>query len=401
MTQAELAAGRYTKGYVSAIENGLSKPSMAAIGFFAERLHVPIESLIADPQPAWTRLEADLLLASGDWQGAVDAFGSLLDSDPPEPLRADLLLGLAEANARLDRGQDAVRAASAAEGLFRSQGRLAEAAWATYWESCGLYELEQSQQAAALLDRILDAIASGLVVDPDLPVRALIALAMVASRDLEPERALGYLEQARGRLGDLDERKRAIFLFSLAISYHELGDYEAAIATGIQSLARFRATESDREAASLENELALVYLALGSLDVARTHSAHAREYFEAQAEERWLAHITESDAQIALAAGDTDGAIRLATEAMRLADVSGDRKAAVSATLTLGRAQRTAGDLDLAAKTLEQAADLARALGRRTQLQAVLGALSEVAAERGDLAAAYALSREALDAGRR
>jgi transcriptional regulator with XRE-family HTH domain len=401
MTQAQLAAGRYTKAYVSALENGLSKPSMAAIGFFAERLHVPIERLIADDLPTWTRLEADLLLASGDWQGAVDAFSSLLEAHQPERIEADLLLGLAEASARLDRGQDAVRAASSAEALYRAQGRAADAAWATYWQAFGLYELEQGPQAAALLERILDAVAAGLVVEPDLPVRALIALANVASRDLEPERALAYLELARGRLSDLDERKRAIFLFSLAVSYHELGDYEAAITTGNQSLARFRATEADREAASLENELALVYLALGSLDVARAHAGHAREYFERHDDQRWLAHVTETDAQIALASGAVDHAISLATEARRLADASGDRKAAVSALLSLGRGQRAAGDLNAAAATLSDATVLARQLGRRAQLQAVLGAWSEVVAAQGDLATAYALSREALDAGRR
>ncbi len=400
LTQAELAGDRYTKAYISALENGLSKPSMAALGFIADRLHTPIEQLVANDQPAWTRLEADLLLASGDWQAAADAYDALLSSEPTARTRADLLLGLAEANARLDRGQEAVRTAAEAEGLLRAQGRGGSAAWASYWQAFGLYELEQSQQAAAVLQRILDAIATGLEVDPDLPVRVLMALASVTSRDLEPEQALAYLEQARGRLDELDERKRAVFLFSLAISYHELGDYEAAISTGTQSLARFRATEADREAASIENELALVYLALGSLDIARGHAAHAREYFEQQHDDRWLAHVTETEAQIALGSGDLAAAMRLAIEARTLADSSSDRKAAVSATLTLGRAQQASGDLVAAEATLSQAAELARSLGRRGQLQAVLGAWSEVKAEQGDLAGAYALSREALDAGR-
>jgi tetratricopeptide (TPR) repeat protein len=401
LTQAQLAAGRYTKAYVSALENGLSKPSMAALGFFSTRLGIPMERLLADEGPAWTRLEADLLLASGDWHGAVDAFGALLEDDTPARVRAELLLGFAEASARLEHATEAVRAASEAESLFRSQGRLSEAAWATYWQASGLYELEQGAQAAALLERTLDAIAAGLTVDPDLPVRMLIALAMVASRDDEPERALAYLEQARGRLGDLDERKRAVFLFSLALSYHEVGDYEAAISTGTQSLARFRAAEADREAASLENELSLVYLALGNLGAARTHAREARQYFEREDDRRWLAHVTESEAQIALAAGDFKAAGTLAATAYELAVEVDNRKAMISAKLCLGRAERAAGDLDAAAATLEQAAQLARDLGRRGQLQSVLGEWSEVMADKGDLARAYQLSREALDAGRR
>ena len=41
LTQAALAEGRYTKAYVSAIENGLVKPSLAALNFFAGRLGLP------------------------------------------------------------------------------------------------------------------------------------------------------------------------------------------------------------------------------------------------------------------------------------------------------------------------------------------------------------------------
>ena len=147
LTQAELAAGRYTKAYVSALEHGLVKPSMAALNFFAERLQIPIERLLTDGEARWTRLEADIRLAAGDWQPAIDAFTELLDVDPPEHVRAELLLGLAEGLARSGKGEETVRDASEAARLFRAQGRLAEAAWATYWELSGLYEMEQGDQA--------------------------------------------------------------------------------------------------------------------------------------------------------------------------------------------------------------------------------------------------------------
>jgi len=38
LTQTQLAEPRYTKAYVSALENGLSRPSMAALTHFAGRL---------------------------------------------------------------------------------------------------------------------------------------------------------------------------------------------------------------------------------------------------------------------------------------------------------------------------------------------------------------------------
>ncbi len=401
LTQAQLAEGRYTKAYVSALEHGLVKPSMAALNFFADRLQIPIERLLSDGEARWSRLEADIHLAAGDSQTAVDAFRELLDQDPPEHVRAELLLGMAEGLARGGKGEEAVRTASEAATLFGAQGRRSEAAWATYWEASGLYEMEQGDQAAALLTGLLEEIAAGLAVEPDLPVRALIALAMVASRDDEPERALGYLEQARSRLAELDDRRHAIFLHSLALSYRELGDFEAAISTGTQSLSRFKAAEADFEAASIENELALVYLAIGSLDAARTHAAQAREYFTRRDDTRWLAHVTETEGQIALAAGSPKDAIALSTESLRLASESGNRKAEISSGLSLARAQRAGGDLDAAAATLESAVGVAEGYGRRGQLQTLLGEWSDVMAARGDMAQAYALSRRAVDAGRR
>lgn len=401
LTQAQLAEGRYTKAYVSALENGLVKPSMAALHFFADRLELPIERLLSDREQAWTRLEADLRLAAGDWGKAVDAYSTLLEASPSDHVRAELLMGLAETLYRLGRGHEAVRAASEAATMFETQDRRRERAWATYWQAAALYDLEQSDQAASLLNRLLDEVAGGLAVEPDLPVRVLIALATVATRDDEPERALGYLEQARSRVAELDDRKHAKFLFSLAMGYRELGDYEGAISVGVQSLARFRAADAAFDAASIQNELALAYLALGSLDVARTHASEAHSYFSQRDDARWLAHVTETEGQIALASGAAQDAIALSTESLRLAEASGDRKVVISALLLQGRSQRALGDLSAASTTLERTASLAEEYGRRAQLQAVLGEWSEVTAETGDLARAYALSRKALDAGRR
>ena len=91
LTQSQLAEGRYTKAYISALENGLAKPSLAALNFLADRLQVPVTKLMAAGEPAWTRLEADLHLAAGDWQQAVDAFHGLLDAGAPDRVRPELL----------------------------------------------------------------------------------------------------------------------------------------------------------------------------------------------------------------------------------------------------------------------------------------------------------------------
>src|SRR3990170_8015864 len=70
LTQAALAGERYTKAYISALENGLAKPSMAALNYLAGRLGIPATRLLSEEGSTWTRLEVDVRLAAGDWQSA-------------------------------------------------------------------------------------------------------------------------------------------------------------------------------------------------------------------------------------------------------------------------------------------------------------------------------------------
>src|SRR4051794_13859219 len=88
LTQQQLAGDRYTKAYVSALENGLVRPSMAALTYFASRLGLQPSQLIGDEAPGWSRLEADIHLAAGRWDTAADAYTEQLDLTPDGRIRA-------------------------------------------------------------------------------------------------------------------------------------------------------------------------------------------------------------------------------------------------------------------------------------------------------------------------
>jgi len=60
MTQQQLAGDRYTKAYISALENGLVRPSVAALEYLAPRLGTTPSVLLGDSRPAWSRLDIDL-----------------------------------------------------------------------------------------------------------------------------------------------------------------------------------------------------------------------------------------------------------------------------------------------------------------------------------------------------
>src|SRR3990170_5659674 len=134
LTQAQVARGRYTAAYISALERGLAKPSMAALTFLSERLGVPIPDLVAEDRPTAGRLEADLLMASGNVQAALDRYDALLETAGDDRRqRAELLRGRAEGLCRLGRGHDAIRPAAEAAELFDGLGAAADSAFARYW----------------------------------------------------------------------------------------------------------------------------------------------------------------------------------------------------------------------------------------------------------------------------
>jgi tetratricopeptide (TPR) repeat protein len=398
MSQQHLAGERYTKAFVSAIEHGASRPSMAALTYFAARLGVSPASLLGHEPPGWNRLEADMQLATGNWRLAADAYLALLEAEAEPIARAELLRGAAESLCRLDRGREAIAAATEASELFARAGLHADAALSTYWLAFALYQTDNGDEARALLRGLLDRLRSGLDADPDLLVRVLIALSLVESRAGEHASAVTYLEEARGLSGDLDDRRRASFLFSLAISYRETGDNEAAIRAGTQSLALYRAAGAAFETASIENDLALAYLALGNLTRATELTDAARRQFAEAGDSRWLAHVTDTQAQIALTGGDAERAIDLAAEAIAFAEASSNDKALGSALLTRARAARRANRLDAAAADFDRAVKLLRERGPRARLREALREWADVAADTGEHEQAYRLAREALDA---
>jgi len=289
-----------------------------------------------------------------------------------------------------------VAAAGEAVEIFERVGRQLDAALASYWLASGLYQQENSAEARAVLQALLGRVRAGLRVEPGFKVRLLMALAAVEGRDGDHTAALSYLEEVRGLTDELDDRRRAVYLSSLAYSYRETGDYEGALRTGYSSLALFQGAAGRVEMALLENELALSHMKLGNLGKADEFATRAHDHFAEQGDERMLAHVIETEAQIEAARENWSGSLDKGREAVALAERTGNRKAMVSAMLSVARAQARQGDTVGAGQTYEEAARIARELGKPGLLRNVLGDWAEFMAESGDHKAAYTLTREAL-----
>lgn len=397
LSQREVAGDRYTSSYISALENGLVKPSVAALSYLAERLRVPMTELLSDERREFGRLEADLRLASGDWEEAASLYRQLLDAPPDERAQAEAQRGLAEALARQGRSVEAAGAASKAVELFAALGRKEDAAQATYWLAFAAYQQESVTEARSLLQGILEAARSGVALPADLRVRTLIALANAENWEGAHEQAAIYLEEAHALVGELDERRQAAFLMSLAVSYRDSGDLEGALRSGERSLALFKSAEAAREVAILNNSLALTYLQLGSLERARAYADSAATSIDELHDPRLMTHLHDTRAQIALAAGDLDAAITGADAAVASAREQSNQHALLDGLLTRARIHLRAARAEEAERDYSRAVELVRDHGSAARRRRVLSEWADVLRSHGDLERATNLFREALE----
>ena len=278
LTQAQVAEGRYTAAYISALERGLAKPSMAALTFLSERLGVAVPDLVSEQRPALGRLEADLMLASGEYEAALDRYDALLEeAGADRRIRAELLRGRAEALCRLDRGEAAIRPAAEAAELFDNIGAEADAAWARYWLAGAHYLTDNTAEAQGIYQQLLARERAGIQVAPDFRFRLLTQLGNTEAWDGSPQRAVAYMEEARSLLGDISLRQRAAFLSGLSLHYRRAGDLEGSIRVGHESLALYHAADAEREEAALEGNIAMTYLELGNATRRRSPTSVAHD----------------------------------------------------------------------------------------------------------------------------
>jgi transcriptional regulator with XRE-family HTH domain len=336
LTQGELGQGRFSKSYLSAVERGRIKPSLAALAELAETLQVSIAYLLGEGGelaggPAPAEREARLVtlhaaitaLAQELPAEALERLAPLLN-DPTltesERVGCALLRGLAlmaldepqveEAAVVLRRAAE--RAQSLGEARLALQARLAlaDALLASGDSAAALAEAETSQSAwerGAITDPALFAqvqrltgsahLAAGHIeaardaftqvltagagfIDLRTAMLAHEGLARCALANGQPADAVPHLQQGIEALRITTERNyrselalRAL----LARVFHQLGQLDAARDTLLTGLPAVEAGEFPRELARLNVELAAVLFSLNDLDGAAAAAERARQ----------------------------------------------------------------------------------------------------------------------------
>ena len=198
LTQQQLAGERYTKAYISALENGIAKPSMAALNYLAPRLGKTASQLLSDPsrhgpvskptsrsplaigRPRWTATRR----SSRRRRHAASALSSRRPRRDALPARPS-----GGGDSPCDRGGRHVC------GTHREADR----ARAEYWLGSAHDQQDNPDEARGILRGILDRTRAGLDLGPDFVTRLLIGLATLESYQGAPTTALAYLRR-RARL---------------------------------------------------------------------------------------------------------------------------------------------------------------------------------------------------------
>lgn len=250
--------------------------------------------------------------------------------------------------------------------------------------------------ARTILKSLLERVCGGLEVLPDFRFRLLVALANVENWEGEYDRALAYLEEAHGRVSDLDDPRRAMLLMNLSRSYGDVGDNEPSLQAGSQALGLFQVLQARHEVGSMENTLALAMLRLGHLDRAHEYAAQARQHGEVVPDASLLPYVLDTEAQISLAEGNFDGAFEKLAEAASAVEGAQIPEAAAAIHHTRARVLAAQGRTGEAFTEYDRAAQAYRDLKFTGRLRPLLSEWAELLGNSGKAGEAIDLYREAL-----
>ncbi len=409
LTQANLADGAVTVGYVSRIEAGQRRPDAVLLERFAAVLATTAEHLITGVEPAradevvLTLLNAELALETGAAQDALAALAAVTGpagADLPDDVRqrADLLEARAlEALGRYDDAIDSLERVVAAQASRVSFVPAMLALSRCHRESGDLNRaIDVGEHALAALkeagiDGGEEAVRLAVTVGAAYFERGDVGHAVRIARD-----AVRRAEQ----LGSVPARAAAYWEASVFESRR--GHTAAAIPFAQRALGLLTGSEDRRNLARLRAQLGVMLLRLEPPLTADAIEALCEARDELSASSAGIVDVARCDVSLARARlldGDGAGATELATRALAVTRRIAPALAAEAASL-LGMHAAADGDSDAAGRYYREAVALLTGVGQdrhAAQLWLELGSQLELLGD--DDAARDAYRRAAVATG--
>lgn len=400
LSQAELAASDFTKGYISLVETGRTRMSLRAAQIIAGRLGLAVGDLFQSSGADSSSAELELLraeseLSAGRPEAALD-LTEKLERGLTGPLRARLLRLRGRALTQSTRSPEAVTALDEALRLYRSSGNGEMVGRTLFDLALAHARLEELGEALNLALQCEQALTTGLVVDRTLELQVLsflagtlVTLGDVGAADLRTERAKKVAQDV------VDPRALANLYESLAITQQRKGDAEAAITYARKSLAAYEELGNRAAIGSSWNTIGWVYLKRGQLQRAAEALGRAEQIARTESDGRLMAYVLQTRAELALAKGNVTQALDLAQESIAHPSAS-SRCRALSLLVraeALAKSKASVRELNAA---FEQAARALEPHGRR-QLARVYEAQFKALTARGELRDAGAAAQRTIE----
>lgn len=362
-TQQDLAGGDYSKSYISAIEQGKTRPSLEALQRLASRLEVPAGSLLDPDAPGFVPVDPEAMPRRVRRKRGVKA-GAVGDTyDPAQQTlqiaRAELLIytgrpaqaldilrpmlpdeggaSTARSGTRpLDPGQQqkvyylasfaAVQDGDASEALGYVQQGMQLATGSGDREALermrlilGIAYYLAGQPLSALEQHKLcmEAIKSGVVRDPNFKLRVLNNMAAEYGTLHDNERAVDAYRSSLDILNDLNSVEgQANALWETSAQHSDQKRYEAASAAMTKAANIYEALDNIQTAARMESKYGNILLDTGDIEQAEKYLRHSLQLAESLNSAIDRAIALTNLAKLALRRGDLDSANQMVTQAV-------------------------------------------------------------------------------------
>jgi len=325
---AQVGGEDLSRSFLSLVESGRSRISLRALAIVAEKLEVPIGSLLADEDVARAAelvLDgAEIALEQDDPAAALRTINQL-QGPAKVATRARFLGGRALLAQR--RNQEAIPELRAAVAGMEAQENRLELGDALYSLGAALYGSGQYEEALVQFRRGLEHVAASKTASPALRARLMAGVGDVLFGRGDVDGAIAQYNGARELFRTLYDLNNVGTVFSaMSLAARRYGDLEGAVHYSKHSLAAFKLRQDWRQVARELNNMAGRYRERGDLNAAagladeavrRAQEANAED-LEAQARST-LAWIFLEDGRVAEAEREAASAEALASAELNLA----------------------------------------------------------------------------------
>jgi tetratricopeptide (TPR) repeat protein len=398
LSQAQLAGGELTKGFISQIESGLVRPSIRSLQHIAATLGRPLDYFIADEPLAATkrvhfhRLAAEAAAERQDWPAAQREAEAGLGAAADPADRATFLRLLAGAALNQGHREEAFDRVTEGLALLDPAKQPLDVARLLYVRGIAYGEAGQLVASTEAFETVRDIIEKYEILEPRLRARVAVALGTAYRRLGRTTKAIASYESALATASRANELKLAAQGFmGIAVSHYDAGDLDAAISSYDRALDLFERLADTSFELSVRQSLASLHFQQGNVAQARDLAERTIERATEVGDEHWGAVAQVVRARVLLSEGKAAEAKKVATRAESVLATVGDQIHRAHALRVVAAASEAGGEVSDTDRAFRKAIDLLSSVDDRADLTLAASEYAQILRARGAIDEAFAM----------